>query len=46
MADYQLHNIPNDLWNQFKHLAVDEKKSLRELIITAIRAYLDGRKEK
>lgn len=40
---YLLRDIPNDLWQQAKHRAVDDKVSLRDLIIAALRAYLGDR---
>jgi hypothetical protein len=39
-GNYLLRDIPEDIWNQAKHKAVDEGSSLRELILKALRAYL------
>lgn len=39
-GDYQLREIPGELWTKAKHRAVDEKISLRELIFKALYAYL------
>lgn len=38
--NYILRNIPPDLWTRAKHRAIDEGKSLRELIFLALEAYL------
>lgn len=35
--DYLLRDIPADLWQQAKHLAVDRGVSLRDLILEALR---------
>lgn len=45
ISDYLLRNIPDELWRRAKHQAVDEKISLRDLILRAIRDYLDPKKE-
>jgi len=39
-GNYLLRDIPEDLWTQAKHKAVDEGSSLRELLLKALRAYL------
>ena len=43
VSGYLLRDIPEDLWNQAKHQAVDDGISLREMILEALRAYLNGR---
>lgn len=44
---YLIRNIPPELWQSAKHQAVDDKISLRELILRAIRVYISqpGKKE-
>lgn len=37
---YLLRDIPEELWNQAKHKAVDEGLSLRDLLLKALREYL------
>jgi hypothetical protein len=37
---YLLRDIPQDLWTQAKHAAIDKGLSLRDLILDAVRAYL------
>jgi hypothetical protein len=37
---YLLRDIPQDLWTQAKHAAIDKDLSLRDLILKALRAYL------
>jgi hypothetical protein len=39
-GNYLLRDIPQDLWDQAKHRAVDEGASLRDLILKALRSYL------
>ena len=39
-GNYLLRDIPEELWNQAKHKAVDEGLSLRELILKALQDYL------
>lgn len=39
-GNYLLRDIPEELWNQAKHKAVDEGLSLRELILKALHEYL------
>lgn len=38
--DYQFRDIPEELWDKAKHKAIDEKISLREVVLKALRAYL------
>jgi len=40
-CNYPLRNIPQALWMEAKHRAIEDNTSLRELILTAIRAYLE-----
>lgn len=40
-GNYYLRDIPDALWTQVKHRAVDEKISLRELILKALYKYLE-----
>ena len=37
---YLLRDIPEELWDQAKHKAVDERLSLRDLLLKALREYL------
>ena len=39
-GDYQLRDIPQELWDKAKHKAIDEGGSLRDIILQALRAYL------
>ncbi len=40
-GNYLLRDIPEELWNQAKHKAIDKGMDLRELILDAIRKYID-----
>lgn len=42
--NYLIRDISPKLWTDFKHLAIEEKCSLRLLIIKAIETYLKGGK--
>lgn len=42
-GSYLMRDIPDELWQRAKHRAVDDKVSLRDLIIAALRAYLGER---
>jgi hypothetical protein len=37
---YIIRDLPQDLWQQAKHAAVDARISLRELLLRALRDYL------
>lgn len=39
-GSYLLRDIPEDLWNQAKHKAIDKGMDLRELILDAVREYV------
>jgi len=39
-GNYLLRDIPDDLWQRGKHRAVDDKLSLRDLILRALESYL------
>ena len=39
-GNYILRNIPEDLWKRAKHRAVDEKCSLRDILIKALEIYI------
>lgn len=39
-GNYLLRDIPEDLWNQAKHVAIDKGLSLRELLLEALRKYI------
>lgn len=39
-GNYQLRDIPEDLWNKAKHRAVDDGDSLREVVLKSLHAYL------
>lgn len=43
VGSYLLRDIPVDLWNQAKHLAVDRGVSLRDLILAGLRGEVDRR---
>lgn len=43
--DYLLKDIPEDLWSKAKHRVVDDKISLKELIVRALEEYLNKEKE-
>ena len=36
MNSYVLRNVPDDLWTRAKHVAVDNKLSMRDLLIKAL----------
>ena len=38
--DYILRSIPEDVWQLAKHRAIDEKISLKELLLRALKKYL------
>ncbi len=40
-GNYILRDIPKELWDAAKHKAVDNGISLRELVLTAVQAYID-----
>ncbi len=42
--NYLLRAIPEELWIQLRHLAVDQNLSIRALIIGAIRVFVNGKK--
>lgn len=39
-GNYLLRDIPEELWDRAKHRVVDDKISLRDLILKALHAYL------
>lgn len=39
-GNYLLRDIPQDLWTQAQHRAIDEKISLRDLVLKSLHAYL------
>lgn len=39
-GNYLLRDIPQELWTEAKHKAVDENISLRELVLNAVRSYI------
>ncbi|MCU0601270.1 MAG: hypothetical protein MUC33_01255 [Desulfobacterales bacterium] len=39
-GNYLLRDIPDDLWKKAQHRAVDEKISLRDLLLKSLHAYL------
>jgi len=39
-GNYLLRDIPEELWSQAKHKAVDKGMDLRELILDAVREYV------
>lgn len=40
-GNYLLRDVPQDLWAQAKHRAVDDGDSLRELILQALYEYIN-----
>lgn len=40
-GSYLLRDIPEELWNQAKHKAVDEGLNLRELILKSLQEYVN-----
>ena len=40
-GNYLLRDIPKDLWDAAKHKAVDEGLNLRELLLKALREYVE-----
>jgi plasmid stability protein len=40
MKPYLLRNVPDDLWDAIRHLAIDKGRSIRELITEALRRLL------
>jgi len=40
-GNYLLRDIPEDLWTAARHKAVDEKSSLRDLVLKSLRSYLN-----
>jgi hypothetical protein len=45
LTDFVLKGIPEDLWRQVKHLAIDEGLNLRTLLLKMIAVYLEAVKE-
>lgn len=39
-ASYLLKEVDPDLWMQLKHRAVDERTTIKEILIKAIKLYL------
>ncbi len=39
-GNYLLRDIPEELWSQAKHKAIDKGMDLRELILDAVREYV------
>jgi predicted HicB family RNase H-like nuclease len=46
MSDYLIRDFPEDLHKAAKHQAVDEKITLRDLILKAVEEYLKATKKK
>ena len=46
MSDYLIRDFPEDLHKAAKHQAVDEKITLRDLILKAVEEYLKTAKKK
>jgi hypothetical protein len=38
---YMLRDIPQDLWSKAKHKAIDKEISLRELILQAVKEFIN-----
>lgn len=38
--------LPESLWEQAQHLAIDERMTFNELMTTALREFMDSRKPK
>ena len=45
MNAYPLRNVPSELWTKAKHIAIDKKITLRELIINALTEYVKKNKK-
>lgn len=43
--DISVRNVPDDLWRQVRILAVTKDMTIRELLLTALREYLDSQQE-
>ena len=43
--DYVLRDIKDELWRRAKHVAVDERITLKELCLRALREYVEAREE-
>jgi hypothetical protein len=41
LGGYLLRDIPQNLWDRAKHKAIDKGLSLRELILQAVREFID-----
>jgi hypothetical protein len=39
-SEYLLRDIPEELWDRVRHRAIDDKCSQREVVIAALRHYL------
>ena len=44
-SSYVLKDIPTDLWDQVRHLAIDRKTSARQVILDGLKKMLDEKKE-
>jgi hypothetical protein len=40
-GDYLIRDVPKEMWDRAKHRAVDDNMSLRDLVLIAVREYLD-----
>ena len=40
-GNYLFRDVPDEIWTKARHRAVDDKESLRDLIIKALYNYLD-----
>lgn len=43
LKTYTIKDIPATLWLRVRHRALDEARTIRELILDALREYLDKR---
>lgn len=41
MNGYILRNVSDDLWEKAKHICIDDKITMRELITSALSDYVD-----
>jgi hypothetical protein len=44
-TSYVLKDIPADLWDRVRHLAIDRKTSARQIMLDGLKKMLDEKKE-
>lgn len=45
VSDHRVRNVPDDLWHRLSMLAARRKRKLWELVVEAIRRYVDTEEE-